>query len=125
MFSTLTITPRNTHLCVVGFHRVVASAEFAGVEQHAQNLHVMLCGYAGDNHAHDEQADSAEQGMEKREYGAPGDQSDEKQSPLRSEDSQRAVHGLKYRAHPHARRLRHGSPPLFLCSWKEPSHEVD
>src|SRR5271170_5815438 len=95
MCSILTITPRNADFCGVGLHRVVPSAEFAGVEENAQNLHVMLGGDAGDAYAHDEQADSAEQGMQQGEDGAPGDQSDEEQPPLRSENSQWTVHGFE------------------------------
>src|SRR5258708_38738972 len=63
--------------------------------------------------------------MKEGEDGAPGDQSDEEQPSLRSENSQRPVHGLERRTHSAIRWLRHGSPPLFLCSWKEPGHEVD
>ena len=62
MCSTLNITPRNAYLCRVCLHGVVASAELAGVEEHAQNLHVVLGGNAGDDDAHDEQDDAAEQG---------------------------------------------------------------
>src|ERR1700761_1969856 len=61
MVSTLYIAPRYAELQGVGFHGVVPSAELAAVEQHAQNLHVMLGGDAGDDDAHDEQPNAAQQ----------------------------------------------------------------
>src|ERR1700761_6486706 len=61
MCSTLTIAPRNAYLCGIGFHGVVAAAELAGVEEHTQDFHVMLRGDAGDNGAHDEEHDAADQ----------------------------------------------------------------
>lgn len=39
----------------------VAPAEVAGVEEHAQYLYVMLGRNAGDDDAHDEKADPAQQ----------------------------------------------------------------
>src|ERR1700679_1133646 len=58
MCSSLTITPRYAEFHRVCLHRVVASAELAGVEEHAQNLHVVLCGNSGDDDAHHKKADS-------------------------------------------------------------------
>src|SRR6516164_4832878 len=59
MSSILTIAPHNANLHCVCLHRVVAPAEFAGIEQHAQNLDVVLCGNSGDDDAHNEQGNSA------------------------------------------------------------------
>ena len=49
MFSILNIAPRYAYLCCFLFHGVVPSAELAGVEEHTQNLHVILRGAFG-NH---------------------------------------------------------------------------
>src|SRR5580692_10774147 len=84
MCSTLTIAPHNADFCVVGLHGVVPSPELAGVEQNAENLYVVFGGDAGDDDAHNEQPDTAEQGMQQREDRASRDQSDEEQPSLRS-----------------------------------------
>jgi hypothetical protein len=61
MFSTLYIAPRYANLHRVRLHGVVSPAELARVEEHPQDLDVMLGRNAGDDDAHDKQADSAEQ----------------------------------------------------------------
>src|SRR5581483_10601996 len=60
-------------------HWVVAAAELSGVEQHAQDLHVVLRGDTGNDDADDEQTNAA-------------NQRDEEQPSLRAENRQRAVH---------------------------------
>jgi hypothetical protein len=100
MVSTLNIAPRYAYLCRFLFHGVVPPAELAGVEENAQDFHVILGGSSGDHDANYKQGDSTEEGMQEREDRAPGNQSDEEQSSLCSQDSQRAVHGLEYRTHP-------------------------
>jgi len=89
------MTPRDAYLCFVCFHGVVAAAKLAGVEEHAQDLYVVLRSNPGDDDAHDEKPDSTEQGMKQGEDRSSRDQSDEEQSPLCSQDSQRPVHGLE------------------------------
>jgi hypothetical protein len=53
LFSTLCIAPRYANLHRVRLRWVVLPAELVGVEEHAQNLYVMLGCNAGDDDAHD------------------------------------------------------------------------
>src|ERR1700744_4977518 len=64
MVSTLYIAPRYADLQGVCFHGVVASAELAAVEEHAQNFYVMLGGKEGDDPPPGKQAYFAAQGMQ-------------------------------------------------------------
>src|ERR1700733_3375468 len=47
----------------IPLHGVVASAKLGTVEQHAKNFYVMLGGDAGDDGAHNEEANAAKQRM--------------------------------------------------------------
>jgi hypothetical protein len=60
MASILTIAPPDSDFHEIAFQWVIAAAELAGVEEHAQDLHVVLGRNAGDDDSHEEQADSAE-----------------------------------------------------------------
>src|SRR5581483_5495409 len=73
-------------------HWVVAAAELSGVEQHAQDLHVVLRGDTGNDDADDEQTNAANQRVHQREDRASGNERDEEQPSLRAENRQRAVH---------------------------------
>src|SRR5579883_1642938 len=94
MCSTLTIAPPNGDLQRIELHGVVAAAEFAGVEEHAQNLDIVLGGDAGDNDAHDEQNNAADQRVQEGEDRASGDQRDEEEPSLRAKHGQGTVHRL-------------------------------
>src|SRR5579884_6034 len=114
MCSTLTIAPRNAYLCVVGFHGVVASAEFAGVEEHAQDLHVVLRGDAGDDDARDEEHNATDQRVHEGEDRASGNQRDEEEPSLRAKHGQRTVH--RFVNSFLSRTVRcHARPPSYRC----------
>src|ERR1700677_1654576 len=91
MFSTLNIAPRYANLCCFPFHGVVPSTELAGVEEHSQYLYVVLGGAPRNDDADYKQRDPTEERMQQREDRAPGDQSDEEQPSLCSQDSQRPI----------------------------------
>src|SRR5579883_676914 len=77
MWSTLSIPAPDRDFCGFPLHGVVTPSELGGVEQHAQDLHVVLGCNAGDDDAHDEQSNAAEQGVKEREDRSSRDQSDE------------------------------------------------
>jgi hypothetical protein len=87
--------PPNAYFDRVWLHGVVATAEFAAVEEHVEDFRVVLGRDTGGDDTCDEQSDSAKQGMEEREDRSSRDQSGEEQPSLCSQDRQRPVHGLE------------------------------
>src|SRR5258708_24232033 len=92
MVSILCMASPDRDLRWFPLHGVVASAKFRGVEENAKDLDIVLRRDARDDHANDEEAQTAEQGVHEREDRAACNQRDKEQPPLRAQDGQRAVH---------------------------------
>src|SRR5580698_8044495 len=139
MLLILSTTPPDDDLGWFPLHGVVASAEFCGVEEDAQDLYVVFSRDAGDDDADDEEADAAYQRVQHGEDGGACNQRDEEESTFCAQYGQWAVHRLEDLVSTciaMGTALCHVLPPSCLLLWvlsgpvvsglrrKKPGHEV-
>src|SRR5580658_4645455 len=76
------------------FHRVIAGLEFGRIQQHPQNLRVVLRRLLRRDQTDDEEQNSTHEAVQQVEHSCAREQSDEKQPSRGSQDRQWPIHYL-------------------------------